>query len=84
MTPRPGLTADHWPAVTALSWPSDSWISRGKSGSPGSLIQRPNAILKTAIPASAAKPAAGSATPRSRSASATAEPSAASLSSSRS
>jgi hypothetical protein len=47
-------------------------------------IQRSNAILKTAIPASAVRPAAGSVTPRRRSASASAEASAASLISSRS
>jgi len=46
---------------------------------PGSLIQRPNAILNTATPASAVRLAAGSLTPRSRNAPASAEASEASL-----
>ena len=49
-----------------------------------SLIQRSKAILNTAIPASAARLAAGSVTPRRRRASARAEASVASLISSRS
>ena len=49
-----------------------------------SLTQRSNAILKTAIPASAVRLAAGSVTPRRRNASASAEASDASLISSRS
>src|ERR1035437_8376855 len=55
---------DHLPAVTALSSSSDSRMSCGKSAWLVSLIQRSNAILKTAIPASAARLAAGSVTPR--------------------
>ena len=59
-------------------------MSCGRSRWLVSLIQRSNAILKTAIPASAARLAAGSVTPRRRSASASAAASDASLISSRS
>jgi hypothetical protein len=59
-------------------------MSCGKSAWLVSVIQRSNPILKTAIPASAARLAAGSATPRWRSAPASAEASDASLISSRS
>ena len=72
------------PAVTALSSSSDSRISCGKSRSLLSSTQRSNATLNTAIPASAVRLAAGSVTPRRRSASASAEASDASLISSRS
>jgi hypothetical protein len=58
-----------------------SWV---RSGPAGSAIQRSKAILKTAIPASAVSDAAGSPTPRRRSASATAAATTASLISSRS
>jgi len=56
----------------------------GRSGWPGSMTQRSNATLKTAIPASAVRLAAGSLTPRWRSVAAIAEASVASLISSRS
>jgi len=56
----------------------------GKSAGLVSLIQRANAILKTATPASAARLAAGSLTPRRRSAPASAAAKDASLISSRS
>src|SRR5215470_4166492 len=55
---------DHLPAVTALSSPSDSRMSCASSGWLGPSTQRSNAILKTAIPASAVRLAAGSGTPR--------------------
>jgi hypothetical protein len=71
--------ADHLPAVTALSSSSDSRMSCDKSRWLVSLIQRSNAILKTAIPASAARLAAGSVTPCRRNAAASAEASDASL-----
>ena len=47
------------PAVTTLSSLSDSRISFGRSGRSVSLIQRSNATLKTAIPASAVRLARG-------------------------
>ena len=59
-------------------------MSSGRSRWLVSWTQRSNAILKTAIPASAVRLAAGSLTPRRRSVSAVAEASDASLISSRS
>ena len=78
--PAPG----YLPAATALSSSSDSVMSRARSGPSGSAIQPAKAILKTARPASAVSEAAGSLTPRRRSASATAAATVASLTSSRS
>src|ERR1700730_3391969 len=75
---------DYLPAVTALSSSNDSRMSCGKSAWLASLTQSSNAILKTAIPASAARLAAGSLTPRWRNVPASAEASEASLISSRS
>ena len=72
------------PAVTVLSSPSDARMSWGRDGSPASFTQRPKAILKTAIPASAVRLAAGSRTPRRRNVSASAADHEASLISSRS
>ena len=71
-------------AVIALSASSDSRMSCGRSRWPVSFCQRSIAILKTAIPISAARLAAGSVTPRWRSASASAADKDASLISSRS
>ncbi len=76
--------ADGRPAVTACSSSVDSRISRARSSGPSSSTHRSKAILKMAMPASAARLAAGSATPRRRNASATADASDASLISSRS
>jgi len=59
-------------------------MSRGKSCWSVSVVQCSNAILKTTIPASAVRLAAGSSTPRWRNESASAEASDASLMSSRS
>ncbi len=83
-TSRPACRGDHLPAVTAFSSSSDSRMSCGRSCWLVWLIQRSNAILKTAIPASAARLAAGSLTPRRRSVPASAEARDASLISSRS
>jgi nucleoside-diphosphate-sugar epimerase len=54
---------DHWPAVTAFNSSSDTRISSGRSRWSVSSIQRSNAILKTAMAASAARLATGSVTP---------------------
>jgi hypothetical protein len=62
----------------------DSRSIAGRSGWPGSLSQRARATLNTAIPVSAARFAAGSGIPRSRSAPDMAAASSASLISSRS
>jgi hypothetical protein len=55
---------DYLPAATAFSSARDSRMSCGRSGPPPSPTQRSNATLKTAIPASAVRLAAGSRTPR--------------------
>ena len=72
--PRKGSAwQDHFaecylPAATALSSSNDSRMWCAKSRWAGSLIQASKATLKTAIPASAVRLAAGSSTPRWRSA----------------
>ncbi len=76
--------AGQLPAVTALSSSSDSLMSCGNSARPVPVTQRSKPILKTAIPASAVRLAAGSLTPRPRNAPASAAASDASLISSRS
>src|ERR1700722_5971523 len=75
---------DYSRAVTALSSSRDSRISWDRSRSSASSIQRSNETLKTAIPACAARLAAGSGTPRWRSASVVVDANVASLISSRS
>lgn len=66
---HPGA-ADHSPAIAASSWSSESRMSCRQSCWLVSSIQRSNPILRTAIPASAVRLAAGSVTPRRRSVSA--------------
>ena len=58
------MTADQPPAVTALSCANDSRTMADQSRCSTGSIQRSKAILKTAMPASAVRLAAGSSTPR--------------------
>jgi hypothetical protein len=57
---------DHRPAATPRSASSDSRMSVGRSRWSSAVVQRSNAILKTAKPASAVRLASGSSTPRLR------------------